>query len=412
MSVEIRSVVVVGGGLAGFAAIRQLRELGFAGSITLIDPDPLPYDRPPLSKDYLLGVVDASVIQFESADWFEQQSVTIVRGRVASLGADRREVILEDGRAIAADSVLLAMGGQARRLSIPGGDHPAVLTLRTRVDADRLRSTFGEGTRLAIVGAGLIGAEVAAAARSANTEVILIDPVETPLIPAVGAELARRLHDMHGKHDVDVRTAAPVSLHATSDGAFEISLDDDSVVEADHVLVGIGIVPNTALAEAAGIEVDGGVIVDERQQTSTPGVFAAGDLARLRNSSGMLERREEHWEAAVTSGQRAAAAMLGLEPAKRGASWFWSDRYGVHVEGVGDMSSPGSTVLRELPAGAIAAFRIDELNALIGAAAIDGGTVIKAARRLIDQSTVVSEAELEDPSVDLRRLARRAGRGA
>lgn len=405
-------MVVVGGGLAGFSAIRQLRALDFEGSITLIDPDPLPYDRPPLSKDYLLGAVDAEGIQFESDDWFSESSVGIIRGTAVSLNASQRAVTLENGEVIAADRILLAMGGLARRLPIPGGDDPDIMTLRTRADADRLRSAFGAGRHLAIVGAGLIGAEVAAVARTMKTAVTLIEPVETPLVPAVGVDIAKRLHEMHRMHRVNVRTAAPLSFQRTPEGAFVISLDDESSVDVDHVLVGIGIVPNVALAEAAGLDVDGGVIVDDRQETSAPGVFAAGDIARVRSSSGKLERREEHWEAALMSGQRAATAMLGRETLERGAPWFWSDRYGVHVEGVGQMNVSGSTVLRQLSAEAVVAFRLDDDNTLVGAAAIDGGAMIKAARRLIDQEAVITEAELADPEVDLRKLARRAVRRA
>lgn len=412
MSDEIQSVLVVGGGLAGFAAIRHLRELAFEGSITLVEPEALPYDRPPLSKDYLLGHVDAAELQFESRDWFDQHGVTIVHGLAESLDADQRSVTLQDGRVISADRVLLALGGQARRLRIPGGDHPDVMTLRSRADADRLRAAFGVGSRLAIIGAGLIGAEVAAAARAAKMEVTLIDPVEIPLVPAVGIEIATQLHHMHRAHDVDLRTAAPVSILRTPDNSFMIGLDDETSVEADHVLVGVGIVPNTEVAEVAGLEVDGGVIVDGRQETSVPGVFAAGDIARRRNAGGALERREEHWEAALTAGQRAAAAMLGMESAKRAAPWFWSDRYGVHVEGVGDMNASGRTVIRRLPTGGIVAFRICDSSIIVGAAAIDGGAVIKSARRLIDQASVISDVELADPAVDLRALARRAARAA
>jgi NADPH-dependent 2,4-dienoyl-CoA reductase/sulfur reductase-like enzyme len=182
----------------------------------------------------------------------------------------------------------------------------------------------------------------------------------------------------------------------------EVVLDDGTRCAADLVVVGIGIIPNVELAESAGIEVDGGLLVSADYRTSAPDVFAAGDVIRLRGEDGALLRREEHWEAAQLSGQHAAYGMLGLEPPSRGAPWFWTDRHGIHLEAVGRLSGPGDVVVRE-GGDHPAVFLLDE-GLLAGAAAIDDAMTVRAARRLIDQRIPVSRGELSDPSVPLRSL--------
>ncbi len=399
------SVLVIGGGLAGFSLARQLRALGHTGRLRIVDPEGLPYDRPPLSKAYLLGHTDQAGILLADADWCERHDVEILTGTVAAIHPETGEADLADGTVLEADLLVLATGGTARRLAIPGGDLDTVLELRTRADADRLRATLRPGLRLAVIGAGLIGAETASAARELGADVILIDPVDPPLVPAVGPELARRLHDMHAERGLEVVTGVPASITIDA-GAHLITLDDGQAITADAILVGVGITANTALAVDAGLEVDGGVIVDDRQLTSHPRVYAVGDAARRRTADGVLQRRAEHWESAMNTGRTAAAAIAGAELPVHGASWFWSDRHGVHVEGVGSMTGPGTTVIREIDGVPAIAFRLDPDGYLAGCAAIDGGLAVRAARRMIDRRVHVDPAQLADPAVNLKKLAR------
>lgn len=383
-----------------------MRSRGFDGAVTIIDPAGTPYDRPPLSKDYLLGVRDDAGIQLAADAWFADQRIALITGKAVSLDPDAGRVLLEDGREVSGDRVVLATGGKARRLPIPGGDLDSVLELRTKDDADRLRAALTPGARLAIVGAGLIGAEVASSALPFGADVVLIDPVDPPLVPAVGHELAARLHAMHPERGVDVLTGTPTAIRVAAGGTHHIELASGDTIAADAVLVGIGIVPDTGLAEAAGLETDNGIIVDESQRTSHPRVYAAGDSARIRRADGTLLRRAEHWEHAMNTGATTAAALLDQELPRHGAAWFWSDRHGVHVEGVGSMVGEGTVVVREKDGEPSVVFRLDPDGFLAGCAAVDGGFAVRAARRIIDRRIVVDPAALADPAVDLRKLAR------
>lgn len=394
-----RSAAIIGAGPAGFSAAAELRRRGFPGRIQLLDPDGLPYDRPPLSKAYLAG---GSATALAEDSWYQANAVEVVSGTAVQLHPDSGTVVLAGGEEIQADAVLLATGGTARTLPVPGAEF--LHTLRTRADADALRGRLGAGKRLAIIGAGLIGAEVAATAAAAGTAVVLIDPVPVPLVPAMGPEAAAYLHSLHARNGVETLTALPVD--AVPDGAgLAVLLEDGSAVAADTVLAAVGMVPDTALAEAAGLEVDDGIVVDSAGHTSHPRVYAAGDAVRLR-SGGHLERRAEHWDAAVRSGQAAAAGILGQEPPEAAVPWFWTDRYGIHAEAVGSMTRSGSSVERGIPGPGYMVFRVSEDGTLAGAAGIDAGNSMRAARRLIALGKPVDAAALADPKVDLRRLLR------
>src|SRR5690606_11007873 len=353
-------------------AARQLREKGFTGKLVIVDPEGMPYDRPPLSKDYLLAKRDATQILLSAAEWFTENNVEVITAKVVQMDADAPSVVLSDGQKLNADKIVLATGGTARRLPIPGGQLPTVLELRTMKDADHLRSVLGEGTRLAIVGAGLIGAEVASSALQLGAEVTLIDPIDPPLVPAVGQVLATRLHQMHGEIGVSVVTGVPTEITVNEAGVHTIALKDNGSVEADVVLVGIGIVADTALASASGLDTDNGILVDESQRTSHPNVYAIGDTARTRLADGTLLRRAEHWEHAMNTGATVAAALLELDLPSHGASWFWSDDHGAHVEGVWPMLGEGTLVTCEAAGIPIAAFRSHLKCLLAGCAAIEG----------------------------------------
>lgn len=406
-----RRILVVGGGVAGFSAVNELRARGYEGALTVLSPEGLPYDRPPLSKGYLLGTEDADKIRLAPEAWYAERGVEVLPEQAVALRPAEGGVELDGGRLLAADRVLLAVGGAPRSLRIPGGE--VARTLRSRADSDALRQVLVPGARVAIVGAGLIGAEVASAAVGLGAEVALIDPVELPLAPAVGEAIARRLHAMHGERGVRTVVSLPVEIAAgnANDGAAHlVRLADGSSVVADAVVAGIGIVPETGLAAAAGIAVDDGVIVDPSGATSNPAVFAAGDASRLRVADGTLLRRAEHWEAAVRSGQAAAAGLLGEPAPAFGAPWLWSDRHGVHVEAVGTLDprqAPGSrTVLRAVGGVPQAAFLLAADGHLLGCAAVDLPLMVRAARRMIDRGLTPDPDALADPAVDPRKLAR------
>lgn len=397
-------VVIVGGGLAGYSAAEKLRALGHEGTITIVDSEPTAYDRPPLSKRLFDDDFTVDTLAFASADQLALKGIDTRFGRTAvAIEPDAAAVLLDDGDVLPADTVLLTVGGRARTLPVPGMELPGVLALRSFSDAVALRERVREGTRAVIVGAGLIGAELASSLLHAGASVTLVDPVTVPLAPVIGDLLADHLHGMHAAHGIDVLVGITAEIQEDSDHLVVV-VDDGPRLDAEVVVVGVGIVPNTELAEGAGIGTDNGILVGDDYRTSAPKVYAAGDVARRRGNDGSLHRREEHWEAAQLSGQHAAYGMLGLDVPERGASWFWSDRHGVHLEATGRLSGPGELIVRE--GGDHPAVFLVEDGLLVGAAAIDDNNTVRAARRLIDQRVPVSADELADSAVTLRSLLR------
>lgn len=398
----VSSVLVVGGGIAGVSTVAELRKNGYAGELTLVSADAVPYDRPPLSKAYLAGGRDLDSIALQPSQWYADQKISLVGGAVAvAIRPDAGEVELADGRVLTADRIVLATGGRAVRPALGSPSH----VLREVTDADRLCTQLVPGARLLIVGAGLIGAEVASTARGLGAEVVLVDPLDPPLAAAVGTEVARWLHGLHAGHGVEALTTTVETLLETPAGvAAQLKGEPDSRV-FDAVLLAVGLVPETGLAEAAGLETSRGILVDSGQVTSHPSVLAVGDCARLRD-----HHRAEHWEAAQLDGARAAATILDAEPPPATAPWWWSDRYGLHVEGVGEMRSPDAehqTVVRgTLGEPPFAVFTLRGQH-VIGAVAVDDPNAARAARRLIDRAADVRASDLADPTKSLRTLLRR-----
>ncbi|WP_326731646.1 NAD(P)/FAD-dependent oxidoreductase [Streptomyces phaeochromogenes] len=401
-----RRIVVVGAGLAGVSTCDALRAGGFDGDLLLLSAeDGLPYDRPPLSKDVLLGKARYEDLLLRPAAWYADNAVELRTGAVVTaLRPAESAVELADGLRISADRVVLATGGTPRALPVEGGDDRAVHTLRTWDDALRLGERLLPGARVAVIGAGLIGAETAAAAAALGCRVTLIDPVPVPLAAAVGTDIARALHHRHAEAGIRLVTGGVerIERRTTADEVLVHTTGSDAPLAADTVVVGIGIRPSTALAEAAGLHTGNGVVVDDRQRTSHPRVLAVGDLARRDGHS----LRHEHWDAAQRDGQVAAAGLLGAAPPAGQATWFWSDRHGSRLEAVGTMADAERTVLRGAPdRGPFTAFGLRGEH-LVAAAAIDRGRDIRTARRIIDRAAPVDAARLADETADLRALLR------
>ena len=387
----VRRVVVVGGGVAGVSTVAALRAGGFAGDLTLVDGGELPYDRPPLSKEFLAGDKSLGDIALQPQSWYDEQSVRLVnRTTVTGLRPGLGVVELSDGSRLPADRVVLATGGRAARPPIPGADNPRVHVLRTAQDADRLREALVPGATVLVVGAGLIGAEVASTALALGCEVTLADPVCPPLANALGDEVAAWLHGVHAERGVKTVHGGVSTLERT---------------DADVVVLGVGMVPETTLAEAAGLEVDAGIVVDTAQVSSNPAVLAVGDPARTRRDGALLPRTE-HWEAAQHDGQRAAATILGAPPPAATAPWFWTDRHGLHVEVIGEPHSAATTVLRgQLGEPPFAVFGM-RAGRVVGAVTVNEPRSARATRRMIDRAVDVDPARLADPTTDLRKLLR------
>ncbi|WP_200301215.1 NAD(P)/FAD-dependent oxidoreductase [Streptomyces adelaidensis] len=400
-----RRIAVVGAGLAAVSTCDALRAQGYDGELVLYSAERgLPYDRPPLSKDVLLGKSRRADIMLRPEQWYADQRVQLRAGaRVAAIRPHSGGLELADGTVAAADRVVLATGGTPRPLPVPGGDDPAVHLLRTWEDAERLRERLLPGARVIVVGAGLIGAETAAVAVALGCRVTLVDPVPVPLAAAVGGDIAGALHRRHTAEGIEVVTAGVGSVERHPGGLLVRLAGHGDPLAADTLVAGIGIRPATETAETAGLRVGNGVVVHPGQRTSHPNVFAVGDVARPDGH----RVRHEHWEAAQRDGEAAALGILGRPVPAAGAPWFWSDRHGSRLEAVGTMADADRTVLRGDPAtGAFTAFGLRG-DHLIAAATIDRARDIKAARRIIDRGVPLSPTDLTDEHTDLRTLLNR-----
>ncbi|MGH3191839.1 MAG: NAD(P)/FAD-dependent oxidoreductase [Streptosporangiaceae bacterium] len=330
--------VIAGGGLAGAKAAEALRSQGFDGRIVLAAREEVrPYERPPLSKEYLQGKAGRDTIFVHPADWYQAHDVELLLGtEVTRIDRSRSQVTLSGGGCLGYDRLLLATGSTPRRLRLPGADAGNILYLRHVGDSDRIRETFASASRVLIIGGGWIGLEVAAAARLAGVQVTVVEAAELPLLQVLGPQVAPVFAGLHREHEVDLRLGAQVAEITGAGGkATGARLADGSRIGADAVIVGIGAAPDTGLAEAAGLEVRDGVVTDAALQTSDPHIFAAGDIARAFHPLLGTHIRVEHWASALHQPETAAAAMVGRDAAYDRVPYFYTDQYDLGMEYAG-----------------------------------------------------------------------------
>jgi len=339
--------VIVGAGMAGGKAVETLREEGFDGRIVLLGAEPdRPYERPPLSKDYLRGEAERNSIYLqEDPGWYGEHDVELRTSTVVdSLDVAGRAVVLAGGERIDYDALLLATGAEPKRIPVPGADLQGVHVLRTAEDSDTLRAILDAGGRLAVIGAGWIGCEVAASARQKGMDVTVIEPQSVPLERVLGPELGAFYRDVHLEHDVTMRLGDGVEAIEGDGRAERVRTSQGATVECDAVVIGIGVAPRTALAEGV-LDVDNGILVDAGLKASADGVFAAGDVANLDHP--VLGRlRVEHWANALEQGPAAARAMLGQDVSYDRVPYFFSDQYDVGMEYAGNSSPDDEVVFR------------------------------------------------------------------
>jgi 3-phenylpropionate/trans-cinnamate dioxygenase ferredoxin reductase subunit len=397
--------VIVGAGMAGAKAAEALRAEGFDGRIVLIGAEQeQPYDRPPLSKGYLLGDQDRDSVFLHPLNWYGDNHVELLTGRrVSRLDRAAREVELAGGERIGYSKLLLATGSSPRRLKVEGNDLGGVHYLRRLSQSDALREAFAHGGRVVVVGAGWIGLETAAAARKAGCEVTIVEPTATPLHAALGPEMGAFFGDVHRKQGVELRLGVGVTGFK---GAGKVSAvaTDAGDIPADVVVVGVGARPNTELAEDAGLTVDDGVHVDGALRTDDPDVFAAGDIASVPSSRYGRRIRVEHWQNAVDSGPAAARAMLGQDVTYDQLPYFFTDQYDLGMEFAGWLAPGGydRVVTRgDVDGQAFHAFWLagDQVVAGMHVNRWDDG--IDAVRELITSRRAVDPERLADPEAPI-----------
>jgi 3-phenylpropionate/trans-cinnamate dioxygenase ferredoxin reductase subunit len=398
--------VIVGAGLAAWSAASTLRTEGFDGRIVLVGAEEhLPYDRPPLSKEYLRGEVDRDKVFLGGDVWYAENEIeTWLASRVQTIVPAGRRVQLTDGRELCYDKVLVATGGRPRALDVPGRHLDGVFYLRSLEDADAIRHAFEQGTRLGIVGGGFIGAEVAAAARRKGLEVTLVEALSEPLANALGSEMGHICGSIHRDEGVEVRTNEIVVALEGRDRVTAILTSTGAFIRCDVVVVGVGIVPNVEVLERSGVDVRGGVVVDELCQTAVEGVYAAGDVARHRHPL-FGEIRVEHWQNALNQGAAAARSMLGIAEPYADVHWFWSDQYDHNLQYAGfatnweEVVVRGSIVDRDFISFYLKGGKVKAVFA------VNRGRDVRRAMRVIEADVPVEARELRDEDVDLRTLA-------
>ena len=405
---QVSRIVVVGGGQAGGQAVDSLRREGFDGEILLVTAEHQPpYQRPPLSKDYLAGRTGLDRVLLRPESFYAESSVELLTGtRAASIDPGAHRVELESGRTLDYDRLLLATGSRVRRLDgMPGSDLDGVLYLRTVEDSDRIRAAMENAERAVIVGGGYIGLEVASVAVEAGRAVTVVETLPRLLARVATARLAGFYADLHRARGVDLRLGKSVSGFRGEGGTVRaVALADGSEIPADLVVVGIGIEPVTDLARAAGIDCDNGIAVDSGCRTSAPDVFAAGDCTSHPNAFFGRRVRLESVPNAMEQGRVAAATMLGEDRAYASEPWFWSDQHGVRLQMAGLSEGADQAVVRGKFGGdSFITFHLRD-GVLIGVDAVNGVREFIFCRRLIAKRARPDPAALADPSVPVKTL--------
>jgi 3-phenylpropionate/trans-cinnamate dioxygenase ferredoxin reductase component len=366
---SVQTYMIVGASLAGAKAAEELRERGFDGRVVLLGSEPeRPYERPPLTKDYLRGESPREKAYVHEDGFYTDRAIELETGTtVAAIDPVAARVTLPDGRELPFDRLLLATGAEARRIPVPGADLDGIHYLRTLADCDILRDRLHGGGHVVVVGAGWIGSEFAASARQRGLNVTIIDPVSLPNERIFGAEIGAFYRNVHAQHGVELVLGEGVEAFQGDGTVARVRTTAGRTIECDFAVVGIGVAPRVALAQQAGLEVDNGILVDEKLQTSAPNVFAAGDVARGWQPFYGERIRVEHWANALHQGPAAAQAMLDEPVSYDRIPYFYSDQYDVGMEYSGHAPKWDEIVFRGDPdAAAFVAFWLKDERVVAG----------------------------------------------
>lgn len=402
----LQRCVIIGASMAGGTAAITLREEGFEGEIVLIGAEPHPpYERPPLSKEYLQGVKPFADALLKPAAFYEDHHIQMRLGqRVVRVNSAERTVDLEDGGRVSYDRLLIATGVRNRRLRVAGAELEDVYDLRTVGDADRIRAVSRSGSRALLVGMGFIGSEVAASLRQRGVEVVVIEPFKTPLYRVLGEEIGRVFAQLHRENGVQMFFEESVTAFEGTGRVQRVVTDAGRRIECDFVVVGVGVEPVIDLLAGSGVKTDNGIVVNEYCETNVEGIYAAGDVANHFHPLFGRQVRVEHWQNAIHQGQAAARSMLGKREPYSDVHWFWSDQYDCNVQYAGFHTGWDELVIRgKLQERNAVAFYLQERR-IAAAVAFNRGRDLQRAMSLIRARVEVAPAVLRDEGVDMRAL--------
>lgn len=406
-SAHPENILIVGAGQAGGETAAELRRQGYAGRVTIVGDEPyVPYKRPPLSKTYLAGTSTTEQLYVMSPAALEKANVEFI-GAVRAQAIDRagHRLLLEDGRSLAYSKLVLATGGRPRLLNCPGADLPGIFALRGIADVEAIRAHFQAGKRLVIVGGGYIGLEVAAVAVKAGLQVAVLESMPRVLQRVTAPEMSAFYERVHREAGVDVRTGVQLAGFEQAGSALKVLLADGRGLDADLVIVGIGLIPNTELAADAGLAVDNGIVVDEFACTSDPDIYAAGDCTN--HPSEFLGRRIrlESVQNAMEQGRAVATNLLGKATRYTNVPWFWSDQYELKLQMVGISTGYDSVVLRGDPKGrSFGAFYLKD-GQVIAADMVSRLQEFMVAKKIVAAKLSIDAARLADETRALKELA-------
>jgi 3-phenylpropionate/trans-cinnamate dioxygenase ferredoxin reductase subunit len=402
----IARVVIVGAGQAGAQVAFSLRQWGFDGSIVLVGDEPfLPYERPPLSKDLLKRTVEEDRLFLRTASWYEENAVGLRTGTtVTRIDRDRRVAVLADGETEAWDALVIATGSRPRPLPVPGASLEGIFELRTIADTRRISAAMRPGAHLVVVGAGYIGLEVAAVARSLGLEVTVLEAMDRVLARVTGPVVSEFFEREHRSRGVDVRCGARLDGFDGEKRIRGVRLADGSRIDCDLAVVGVGVLPCDELARECGLACDDGIVVDLDARTSDPAVFAAGDCARRPLVHFARTGRLESVHNAIEQGKFVAAAILGRERPAEDVPWFWSDQYDLKLQIAGLSHGYDRIVVRGDPAARKFAVFYFKAGALLAVDAVGSPMEFMASRQLIARAARPDPAALADPGVSMKDI--------
>lgn len=399
--------VIVGAGLTGGSAVVALREEGFQGDLVLIGAEPeVPYERPPLSKEYLRGEATFEDTLVRPPNFYPDQGIETHFGiRATKVDLEGKVVELEDGNRVPYDKVLIATGGRNRRPPIPGLDLEGVYDLRTVSDADRIRSEVAPGRKVVIAGMGFIGSEVAASLRMLGVEVSVIARSKLPLDRVLGEEIARVMESIHRDQGVEMVFEDAVEAFEGVGRVERVRTQGGRVIECDFVVVGLGIEPITEVVAGSAVRIENGIVVDEHCRTSVEGVYAAGDVANHYHPVFDRRIRVEHWQHAIKHGQAAARSMLGSQKPYDEVYWFWSDQYNYNLQYAGFASDWDELIVRgSLEQRKFVAFYLKG-GRILATVGMNRGKDVRQSMGLIKAGVQVDLARLRDEAVRVSDLA-------